>query len=97
MSMTHSGHPSAFDELRARVDALEAQHAVVIGFTSFLLKALVSEQPKAFQPELRATLENMFEHTIAHLLASDNAHPDVMVRAVEALHEVMFGKGAAET
>ena len=90
--MTRSEVSDSLDDLRSRVDALEAQHAVIVGFTSFLLKALLSEQPEVHRPELRATFEAMFERTVAGLLASDRAYPDASVRAVEALREVMFGK-----
>jgi hypothetical protein len=77
-------------ELRARLDSLESQHAVVAGFTAFLLKALVSQQPEAQRAGLTATFEAMFEQTIAGLLASERGYSDARVQAVESLRTAMF-------
>lgn len=79
--------------LQTRVDSLEAQLAVVSGFTAFLLKALASQQPEASRAELQATFEGMFEHTIASLLASERGYSDARVQAVESLRAAMFRAG----
>lgn len=83
------------EEIRKRLDVLEAQHAITVDFTRFLLMALLSEQPESERSALQASLERTFEHTIAGLLASEHAFPDISIQAVEVMREQMFGKSGA--
>ncbi|MDR6857222.1 hypothetical protein [Variovorax guangxiensis] len=74
---------SELDALRTRLDILEAQHVVAVG----LLHALLRDRPA-----LRSDVDRIFEQTIAGLLGSETAFPDISVRAVEVMREQMFGK-----
>ncbi|WP_218510629.1 hypothetical protein [Variovorax sp. dw_308] len=85
---------SELDELRARVEVLEAQQAIAISFVHFLLQALTHRYDESDRPALRAVFDDLFERTIAGILASDKGFPDISVQAVEVLREHMFGKPA---
>lgn len=85
--MTTAEHNS----LRARLDALEAQQAVMAGFVAMLIQQEMQRFPKSHHASLRATYESLFERTIAGLLASDLGFSDAAVLAVEQLKHSMLG------
>ena len=74
-----------------RNDMLEAQNAVAASLVAYLVKAHLLDQPVGHRAPLRASLEAVFEHTIAGLLASEHSFPDASVRAVENMRDAMFG------
>ena len=85
--MTTAEHNS----LRARLDALEAQQAVMAGFVAMLIQQEMQRFPESHHASLRTTYESLFERAIAGLLASDLGFSDAAVLAVEHLKRSMLG------
>ncbi len=81
---------SELDQLRSRVDMVEAQNAMLAAFTRMLVHLHIDTYPMEERAAARGVFEGMFEKAIAQFLASDN--PDATVTAVELLRTAMFGK-----
>jgi len=80
---------SELDQLRMRVDMVEAQSAMLVTFTRMLVHLHIDTYPMDERDAARGVFEKMFEKVTAQFLASDN--PDAMVTAVELLRTAMFG------
>jgi hypothetical protein len=78
------------DTLLARLEALEAQQAVMAGFVSMLLQMQTSSFPEEHRASLRATYDILFEQTIATLLANELGFSDAAVHAIEHLRTSML-------
>ena len=87
--------PEEQKALGARVEVLEAQHAVMAGFISVLLQTELHQFPKAQQAVLLASYESLFEQAIAQLLSSEVGFSDATIRAIEHLKTHMLQVPAA--
>lgn len=71
--------------LQARIEVLEVQQAVMVGFVSVLLQTGLHHFSEPQRTLLRMTYEGLFERTIAGLLASEVGFSDAAIRAIEHL------------
>lgn len=76
--------------LKTRLDALEAQQAVMAGFVSIALQFQSCQLPELQRPALHATYDQLFEKLIANLLSSDLCFSDASIQAVEHLKDSLL-------
>lgn len=78
------------DALCARLDAVEAQQAVMAGFVSMLFQMEMQHFPEEHQTSLRRIYESLFEKSIANLLGNELGFSDAAVHAIENLKKSMM-------
>lgn len=77
--------PKQEKTLQARLEILEVQQTVMAGFISALLQTELHHLPELQRSQMQATYANLFEKTIARLLASEIGFKDTTIRAIERL------------